>query len=244
MDACHARRGAPASARMFELFQETNTRHPRRKKCDEASPTCGDCKRLNLVCSKAPSTSRSNSESSPAIAESPRNSSIHDLSTSVYHGGTFSPNFDDDSPAAWSCDGDYSQTSLLDPTCDNQSIIQSAQIIRSLQNTTQQKLPLDPLSLKSPFHINEPKDQHLLRHFIRVVSRTLSVVHEDEANPFLSLIVPLAGTSKVVMESLLALSASHLRRVYPDILQRGLSHQNEGTAALPFTFVQRLTFVP
>lgn len=91
------------------------------------------------------------------------------------------------------------------------------------------------LSLQDPFNISDPKDKHLLRHFIRVVSRTLSVVQEDDSNPFLSLIVPLAGSSKVVMESLLALSASHLRRIYPDILPKRLSHQNEGRSALGFS---------
>jgi hypothetical protein len=88
--------------------------------------------------------------------------------------------------------------------------------------------PFDILSLKDSFGISDPKDKYLLRHFIRVVSRTLSVVQEDESNPFLSLIVSLAGSSKVVIESLLALSASHLRQIYPGILQKGLSHQNEG----------------
>jgi hypothetical protein len=157
MDACHARRGRRSSTRVFKLFQETNTRRSRRKKCDEASPKCGDCKRLNLVCSKAPSRSRSTSESSPAIAESTRNSSIDDLPISAYDEGTFSFNFDDDSPAAWPRDGDYFQTSLLDPTCENQSIIQSARIIYSRQNPTR-KLSLDSLSLKSPFHISEPRE--------------------------------------------------------------------------------------
>lgn len=85
-----------------------------------------------------------------------------------------------------------------------------------------------PLSSIS-FDINGSQDQHLLRHFIRVVSRTLSIVHEDAVNPFITLIVPLAGASQVVMESLLALSASHLKKIYPEILQRGLSHQSKGT---------------
>lgn len=88
-----------------------------------------------------------------------------------------------------------------------------------------------PIS-KSPFHISDPKDQHLLRHFIRTVSRTLSVVHEDASNPFLNLVVPLAGSSEVVMESLLALSAAHLRGVYPEVFRRGLSHQSKGILSL------------
>jgi len=82
--------------------------------------------------------------------------------------------------------------------------------------------------LRDSFSISDPQNKHLLQYFIRVVSRTLSVVQEDESNPFLSLVVPLAGSSKVVLESLLALSASHLRRIYPEVLQKGLAHQNEG----------------
>jgi transcriptional activator protein UGA3 len=96
----------------------------------------------------------------------------------------------------------------------------------------QYESPLSIICSQSPFQHLKSIDQHLLRHFIRVVSRTLSVVHEDDLNPFLNLIVPLAGSSKVVQESLLALSACHLRRIYPEVLQRGLSHQNEALASL------------
>ena len=111
--------------------------------------------------------------------------------------------------------------------------------VSSIMKDTSSAALVTPISRSPPVYISDsfvkdvlglenPKDAHLLRHFTRVVSRSLSLAQDDEANPFLSLIVPLAGTSKVVMEAILALSAGHLRRIYPNVLQRGLLHQNAG----------------
>lgn len=205
----------------------------RKKKCDEDfRPKCADCRRLNLVCTKAaPLNTKSNLKSvtrRSIIPAAPRES-------------TQSFDADDNNllayqdPATGSLNFNHEQPCVLEPTFDSQKgAISTAQTVQIFCNKTS-PLSLPFLSQQPPFEVKDPKDQHLLRHFIRTVSRTLSVVHDDDANPFLSLIVPLAGSSKVVMESLLALSASHLRRVYPEILQRGLSHQNEGSFIFPYT---------
>jgi hypothetical protein len=151
---------------------------------------------LNLVCSKAPSQPGSTSASSPITPLFSQDTHLNDNSDLLYDQGqaTFSPNFNDDSPTLWTCAGDYFQPSSLESTPDNQNIIQSTRIIYSLENASP-ILSFDSLSPKLPFQVKEPKGQHLLRRFMRVVSRTLPVAHEDEANPFLSLIVPLAGSS-------------------------------------------------
>jgi hypothetical protein len=119
----------------------------------------------------------------------------------------------------------------LSPSAETENdFIQSASILYQISRPPVLNLER-PIS-KSSFDISDPKDQHLLRHFIRTVSRTLSVVHEDASNPFLNLVVPLAGSSEVVMESLLTLSAAHLPGVYPEVLRRGLSHQSKGILSI------------
>lgn len=66
---------------------------------------------------------------------------------------------------------------------------------------------------------------HLLNHFQQVVSRALVVVDDDE-NPFLLYIVPLALAFPPVRHSLVALSACILSKVYPDFERNVLRHRS------------------
>ena len=59
-----------------------------------------------------------------------------------------------------------------------------------------------------------PTEQHLLNHFLQVVSRALVVVNDDR-NPFLLEILPMALVNLSVRHALLALTAQHLCRMYP-----------------------------
>lgn len=177
---------------------------------------------------KAPFTRQEKASLSPSASTEGHTVIPYDQSSSPAH----EPYFEDDQ--LWHPQNSFSQ---IEPTYESPSaeteneFIQSASILYQISRPS--GLDLERPISKSPFDISDPKDQHLLRHFIRTVSRTLSVVHEDATNPFLCLVVPLAGSSKVVMESLLALSAAHLRGVYPEILHRGLSHQSKGDLNLP-----------
>lgn len=72
-------------------------------------------------------------------------------------------------------------------------------------------------------------ERHLLNHFLQSVSRILVVV-EDSVNPFLRVIVPMALGNAAVRHALVALSGSHLSRVFPDFendvwVHRFLAHQ-------------------
>lgn len=68
-------------------------------------------------------------------------------------------------------------------------------------------------------------EKHLLNHFQQVVSRALVVVDDDE-NPFLVDIVPMALAYHPVRHSLVALSACHLSKVYSDFERNVLRHRS------------------
>lgn len=68
-------------------------------------------------------------------------------------------------------------------------------------------------------------ENHLLNHFQQVVCRALVVVDDDE-NPFLLDIVPMALMYHSVRHSLVALSACHLSKVYPDFKRNELKHRS------------------
>ncbi|KAH8672596.1 fungal-specific transcription factor domain-containing protein [Tricladium varicosporioides] len=214
----------------------------RKKKCDEILPKCSDCKRLNLPCVRP----RAQPQQAPSIPQKKSPNFVHSPSPAP----SYSTNDDTFSYRVGSPQDHQTPSEELLPWRRKQSnselgsiqegkspsqnteddFAESASILYQISRPP--NLSFDPLSIPAPFDITDIKDQHLLRHFIRTVSRSLSVVHQDTSNPFLRLIVPLAGSSKVVMESLLALSAAHLRGVYPEILRKGLSHQNKALKSL------------
>ena len=68
-------------------------------------------------------------------------------------------------------------------------------------------------------------ERHLLNHFLLAVSRALVLV-DDHENPFLTEIVPMAFEYASVRHSLLALSACHLSKVYPNFEGNVLGHRS------------------
>ena len=57
-------------------------------------------------------------------------------------------------------------------------------------------------------------ERHLLNHFLQSVSRALAI-SDDNVNPFLRVVVPMALKNDMVKHALAALSACHLSRIYP-----------------------------
>ncbi|KAJ5825292.1 hypothetical protein N7474_002430 [Penicillium riverlandense] len=92
---------------------------------------------------------------------------------------------------------------------------------RAVRRTVEEQSTINSLSLCETIHISQakmttfdPTEQHLLLHYVQHVSRALVVVNDDE-NPFLRDVLPLAMEVKSVRHALLALSACHLCKAYP-----------------------------
>jgi transcriptional activator protein UGA3 len=71
----------------------------------------------------------------------------------------------------------------------------------------------------------DPVEQYLLSHFLEVVSRSFVVVFDDE-NPFLHEILPKASNVRSVRHALLALTACHLCKLYPNFEDSVVRHQS------------------
>ena len=71
----------------------------------------------------------------------------------------------------------------------------------------------------------DPAEQYLLSHFLEVVSRSFVVVFDDE-NPFLHEILPKASYVKSVRHALLALTACHLCKLYPNFEDSVVRHRS------------------
>lgn len=78
-------------------------------------------------------------------------------------------------------------------------------------------------------------ERHLLNHFLQSVSRALVLADEDEHNPFLRVVVPMALESEMVRHALVALSACHLSRVYPAFEDTVFVHRSVALQALKVT---------
>jgi Fungal specific transcription factor domain len=73
-------------------------------------------------------------------------------------------------------------------------------------------------------------DKSLFQHYTTVVARTLSRSNDDTVNPFLKVLLPVAGSSPTVMDALLGLSGSHWKRIHPGAFERGLTRQSKGSS--------------
>lgn len=79
-------------------------------------------------------------------------------------------------------------------------------------------------------HLRSKEDTSLFNHYLHVVARALSRSSDQDSNPFLSTLLPIAAASDTVTSVILGLSGCHWRRVYPAIWNCALARQGRGTA--------------
>lgn len=96
--------------------------------------------------------------------------------------------------------------------------------------------PTSSLTLINPSTVpdlNTTDDRALLNHFVKIVAPSLSRTNApDGVNPYLSTLMPLTQQNKIVLDSVLALSANHWRRTQAQFGPRGHFHQSNATQAL------------
>jgi hypothetical protein len=88
--------------------------------------------------------------------------------------------------------------------------------------------PIDRPLLSANPYLSSEEDRSLFNHYIHVVSRALSRSHDNDRNPFLVTLLPLAAASDAVTSVILSLSGCHWRRVYPSIWGCALKRQGKG----------------
>ncbi|KAH7323462.1 fungal-specific transcription factor domain-containing protein [Rhexocercosporidium sp. MPI-PUGE-AT-0058] len=153
----------------------------RHKKCDEQQPTCGDCKRLGVLCLPR---ARVRAPGEVLPGQAPRRGSSLSIS--------LTPSIE------------FPSSTVLIPIT----------ALNSFAGVTTEKL--------ASWSVGE---KHLLNHYQQVVSRALVVV-DDEHNPFLLALVPMALEHDPVRHSVVALSACHISKVYPSFKRNALKHRS------------------
>ncbi|KAH8884205.1 hypothetical protein GQ53DRAFT_405944 [Thozetella sp. PMI_491] len=210
----------------------------RRKKCDEELPTCGECRRLGLVCSRRRTAAATSSDFEQSLgasvspppyleireileeAASPFGTEYGSAPHDVSGEGLSNPH-----PAATR---EYlGWVAMMDENIVPELTRQGHLNASSAMKPGLRSQPSPTTSHQDPVLANfpsvdvgvvqqwNPTEQHLVNHFLQHLSRALVVVYDDH-NPFLLELVPLAMQSLCVRHALLALSASHVCKLYPD----------------------------
>lgn len=81
-------------------------------------------------------------------------------------------------------------------------------------------------------HLSSPDDRSLFNHYLNTVARVLSRSGNQDDNPFLATLLPIAATSDTVTSIILGLSGRHWKRVYPTIWNAALARQGKGKQSL------------
>ncbi|KAL3463156.1 fungal-specific transcription factor domain-containing protein [Aspergillus heterothallicus] len=182
----------------------------RRKRCDEAKPSCQSCMRLGLACEGygsmwatplGPGAHVFQQIEHPKQRKSSR-SPTPSVSTTARSPGQASPGrFSIESPATV-------QTPITpEPPSDQDGQEESA---NSTQETSQnnQLLMISPPSPSRLISHLSNSDTHYLQYHLEYGSRLLANL-ETDGNPLRSLLIPRALSSPLLMNALCALSATH-----------------------------------
>lgn len=181
----------------------------RRKKCDELKPICSGCKRNHLICSLKPE-----SQNQATSCDKEYQSSL-------------SPN--------------YLAQEMTSKTVSSSEKSESDEIgLRFKQSymphqpkCEQGVIPLttpDQLHFSALFgslNLRHPASRILLEHYVHKTANLLSITRGPQ-NPFITCVMPLALADPMIMDSILALSGSHLCHTVPgaDLTSTSLIHYN------------------
>ncbi|KAK5056835.1 hypothetical protein LTR84_012367 [Exophiala bonariae] len=216
-----------------------------RKKCGEESPICGECARLNLPC-----IPRNSAKATSDVPEASNEKSLPPAAThespEVIKADT-TPNSTDDAASSGRTDDQVSLeftdwVALIDGEASSGlrerahlGHSSALKVLPEARASDEDPAPVGtvpPVTLDyfSDFTTEALKDwtvgeKHLLNHYLQVVSRALVVV-PDDVNPFLRVLIPMAFESTTVRHALIALSACHLYKVYPDFQRNLLFHRS------------------
>jgi len=211
----------------------------RRRKCDEARPRCSDCRRLCLECeystprprkhsgSSASSTSQPSAEATIPYTTPQASRTTNDHEQDMHN--------DMNDCISWSDSHDtwpqFSQPHLALPPsqCGGTPAVNNG---------------LQMVMLSAAPGIHSQEDKSLLNHYMKVVAGVLSKRTDRISNPYLTKILPLAFSNQLVMNSVLALSASHWKKMQPSMWKRGTIHQTCGQSRYPFSLPLLITVSP
>lgn len=152
------------------------------KKCDERRPACSRCLLKGKACQWPGSSVHREPDLEPD-PEPDRSRSFHDAATPPIQ----------DTPVDANPSGEKTRLSPTAATLNEAAAISD----KGLHSIAPQSFSLDPVS------------SMFLAHFVAETSRYMTTV-DPEMNPFLTHMLPLAFSDKLILHSLLALGGAHL----------------------------------
>jgi transcriptional activator protein UGA3 len=204
----------------------------RRRKCDESRPRCSDCRRLCLDCKYANPTAQQPGNPQP-LKEPIEQDSLSVVKTPILEVEAFDKtilDFDGDIiTEMFDSDG-------WDTLMEHSPLIPYPRVPSYTSNSGSPPISLPELSLvaiSTAPDLSVDEDKALLNHYMKVVASVLSRRDDRRTNPYLSKVLPIALQNQLVMNAVLALSASHWRKLQPSISRRGTIHQTNGKPQPP-----------
>ncbi|OBT71044.1 hypothetical protein VF21_10623 [Pseudogymnoascus sp. 05NY08] len=80
--------------------------------------------------------------------------------------------------------------------------------------------------------MHSEQDKSLLNHYMKVVAGVLSKCESRGSNPYLTKILPMALSNQLIMGALLAMSASHWKKLQPAVWESGTKHKTNTLQSL------------
>lgn len=200
----------------------------RRRKCDEIRPRCSDCRRLCLDCHYSTQGPRHkpgarDGHDTPVIAESTSSASPIQPQPPALDQTIL--DFEDESLSESVDSTSWAELTELWPITSQSHM----GLHLSDGGTTPSPQPdLSLVMMSAVPDISTDEDKSLLNHYMKVVAGVLSRRDDRQTNPYLTKILPMAFQNQLVMDAVLALSASHWRKMQPSVFRRGTIHQTNG----------------
>lgn len=199
----------------------------RRRKCDESRPRCSDCRRLCLECRYANPAIQQMESAQPSkelIVQDP----LMAVNTPILELEAFEKsmlNFDSEIVTEMFDSDGWDAIMEVSPLTSHDRMPS----FTSSNVSPPASLPdLSLVALSTAPNLSVDEDKSLLNHYMKVVANVLSRRDDRRTNPYLSKVLPMALQNQLVMDAVLALSASHWRKLQPSISRRGTIHQTNG----------------
>jgi transcriptional activator protein UGA3 len=198
----------------------------RKRKCDEVRPKCGDCRRLCLDCEYVTPQRRRRQKSEAGQTDASQDSTQKQIQVTAVDIGAHPSDLTAEGAIEADLDGSLDQIDMPElwqfPHSPSSDL---AAIYGSFDAAPSPTRSVSMVRLSSTPMLAADEDKSLLNHYIKVVAPVLSRRDDNQANPYLNKILTVAFSNDLVMNAVLALSASHWKKMQPTAWKRGIIHQ-------------------
>lgn len=166
----------------------------RKKKCDERQPKCGACERNFLICTWQSKKSEVEQPRGRRCLDKRPDSALNSIRDEL---GEFNDQYTTSS---------YGDDPLS--TGDTRHVIRTSTAQESVAKSNALTIVPSPRSID--VERATPTQQLLHQYFLQKTANSVSA-QQDRENPFITVLMPIAASSDIVQQTVMALSGAHLR---------------------------------